>query len=669
MNQVHSTFKHGLLAAAVLAALPALAQDKTMQAIEVRERPLRDATVHIGAEDIGKTGARDMRELFQTDASLSVGGGGNAIAQKLYIRGLEDTMLNVSLDGATQGGYIYHHQARTVVDPAMLKQVSVEKGLSSPSAGPGAMAGSVRFETKDASDLLRPGQRFGGMLSGGYNDNDGSKYGVAVYGKPVEAADFLVSLTRQDTDDYKDGNGRTQALTASKQEADLVKLSIEPVAGHRLIFGYNGIRDAGTRYQRPHMVAYAAPNATPRPHEFERETYTGRYRFGQIGFVGSGELGVYVDANENVRIGPGSGSGAAPIRKHGEKVTGDGINLLLRSSLGAHALRYGLNYQNLDAEALNAQWTGRVKNGLTNRSKENARVAGLFFEGSFLLSDAFVLDVGARHDSYDYTDNFGQDFSSNGLSPNLKLSWLLGNELVAYAGASSVWRGVGLQETWFLDNAQANNHANTTQAATTLKGERARNREIGFRYKSGPLMLTGAVHAMTIGDYISLTRVNAGNLESSGYELSAQWTAGDFSVGAGVAQSKPKLNGQALCDGDMSLGTTTGRTWNFNAAYALAGRNLDIGWNARVLEEIGPRPHCNSASVIAVAKPGYAVHDIYARWQPLGRDKLNVRLGINNLFDKFYYDQASFSSTTAAGVVYGYADPGRNVRLDLSWKF
>ena len=55
------------------------------------------------------TQANNLRDIFAKDAEIQVGGGAQ-IAQKLYVRGFEDRMFRVRLDGITQGGNLFHHQ-------------------------------------------------------------------------------------------------------------------------------------------------------------------------------------------------------------------------------------------------------------------------------------------------------------------------------------------------------------------------------------------------------------------------------------------------------------------------------------------------------------------------------------------------------------------------------
>src|SRR5690606_36828255 len=111
-------------------------------------------------------------------------GGSNKISQKIYVRGIEDTLLNVTIDGATQAGYLFHHQGRLAIEPDLLKQVEVSAGAGSATNGPGALGGAIRFVTKDPLDLLRPGEQIGALLKAGYVTNTkGYKASTNLFGR------------------------------------------------------------------------------------------------------------------------------------------------------------------------------------------------------------------------------------------------------------------------------------------------------------------------------------------------------------------------------------------------------------------------------------------------------------------------------------------------------
>ena len=171
--------------------------------------------VEITAEQLDFYQANDLADIFRHVPSVSVGGS-LGIAQKVYIRGLEDTQLSVTVDGAPQTGTLFHHAGRLSIEPELLKKVEVQAGAGEATAGAGAIGGAIHFETKDPEDLLAPGQKFGGMVKGGVFSNEGHRESVSLYGRIGESGGFLASYMNADRDDMKDGNGDTLASTASK---------------------------------------------------------------------------------------------------------------------------------------------------------------------------------------------------------------------------------------------------------------------------------------------------------------------------------------------------------------------------------------------------------------------------------------------------------------------
>lgn len=82
----------------------------------------------IDYKDLEAFQANDLADVFRTTPSISVGGGASGIAQKVYVRGLEDSMVNVTVDGAPQTSTLFHHIGRVTIDPDLLKQVEVQAG-------------------------------------------------------------------------------------------------------------------------------------------------------------------------------------------------------------------------------------------------------------------------------------------------------------------------------------------------------------------------------------------------------------------------------------------------------------------------------------------------------------------------------------------------------------
>ena len=77
----------------------------------------------------------------------------------------------------------------------------------------------------------------------------------------------------------------------------------------------------------------------------------------------------------------------------------------------------------------------------------------------------------------------------------------------------------------------------------------------------------------------------------------------------------------------------------------------------------------NSISATAPDKPGYAVFDLLGRWTLVGDDRLVLAASVNNLFDRFYYDQATYGYNAGAGKYIGFASPGREFNVSLTYRY
>lgn len=645
----------------------ALAQAPALETVDVRDKLVSDVTTTVTSEAVQTRAARSLGEMLRDETAVSVGGGA-AIAQKLYIRGMEDSMLNTTLDGASQSGRAFHHQSRLLIDPELIQRVEIDRGAAPASAGPGALAGSIRMTTKDAKDLLRPGQTLGGTVRGGVASNDGQRGGASLYGLAGEQVDFLLSLNRDDNGDYKAGNGTRQTYSGSTQGSGLGKLNWRIAPGHRLSLGYQSVEDEGTRYLRPNF--WQAQGNSLMPQKTTRDTLTATYLYGGSEHLPAMELNLFSDAMKVLR----TTTTAQPQfnkplgYRFGEKIASDGMNLKAATRVGGSTVRYGLNYHRFGMDAINARPPATsISNG-----REHSDVKGLFAESSIPLSDQLLLGAGARYDWYGYTDNHAQTIDSSGLSPNASLTWMATDALSLRASAGRTLRGAGLKEAFYVDNTRWKNNPN-------LQPEKANNVELGFNYTDGPWSAKGTVFRQTIQNFTTTTTgatwaiTNVGTMKSDGYELGLAWAGGPWRASLAVASASPKLNGYDLGDEAYGLGVSTGRSWNLGLGHRLAPWNLDVEWLARFVESRTSTEYLISERRTATKrKAGFGVHDVYVHWRPQGDDRLRVSFGVRNLFNKFYYEQGSYAyyvDATGAQSGRGFAEPGRNVRLDVTWKF
>ncbi|WP_028455044.1 TonB-dependent receptor domain-containing protein [Chitinilyticum litopenaei] len=628
-----------------------------LAAIEVSaSTPTQDDTLD-GAQ-LQKAQARDLGDVFVADPEISVGGGGNPISQKMYIRGMEESLLNLSVDGAQINSKVYHHQTALILDPQLIKQVEVEKGTAAASAGPGALGGAIRYETVSAIDLLRPGQQYGGSLTGSVFSNEGWRSGAMAYARLGAQFDALVSVSGMDTDNYQAGNGQTIANSATEQQHYLAKLGLQLSDTQRLSASFQRSRDEGVRTARANMVGFPHPVLPndPIPQSLDRDTATLNYSGRQLGWFDGVEATLYrseVDSDRTDRKG----------RNWGETLTTSGADLLLKNAIGDHLLKYGLNWREEKSAARNIANPYK----LTGSGREEMRVFGGFVEGEAHFGSV-TLTGGLRYDDYRYTDNHHQRYASDGLSPSAGIRWQALDTLELRAGYARALRGVGLKEAFMLDIAQWKNNAD-------IKAEEAQNAELGFAWRDGGFTLDGNVYRQHIDNFITTFSCASsrggcrGNLDRAtidGYELSASYRWGNLHLGLSVADNRSDIGGRKFNDADLGLGTSTGRTWITRAGYTLPDYGVELGWLGRFVESLDYTP---VGTTETRSKAGYGVHDVFISWLPLKKDTLRLSLAVKNVFDQHYYDQATYAWNGWQGKTLGYPEPGRDVRVEARWSF
>ena len=160
----------------------------------------------ISKDQLENAQVTDLTDIFALNPEVSAGGG-VSLGQKIYVRNAGEDMINVTVDGASQSGGVFHHAGRVVIEPDLLKQVEVEAGAGSATAGIGALGGAVRFVTKDPEDLLRGNENVGATIKSTYYSNGESlKHSATVYGAE-EKGNFsgMVNIVSADFKDREDG--------------------------------------------------------------------------------------------------------------------------------------------------------------------------------------------------------------------------------------------------------------------------------------------------------------------------------------------------------------------------------------------------------------------------------------------------------------------------------
>ncbi|MCE8024519.1 MULTISPECIES: TonB-dependent receptor domain-containing protein [Halomonadaceae] len=630
------------LAIALVSASPAvLAQNGPQQldTLQITGERVSESGQSVSAEALERRQASELQDIFADMPDVAVGGGAPA-AQKVYVRGLEDTMLNVTVDGATQSGYLFHHQGRLVVEPELLKQVDIVAGAGEATNGPGALGGAIRFVTKDPEDLLRPGQSFGALLKGGYFSNtDGYRASASLYGRLTDNWSGLAMLTQTDHGDYKDADGNTQPYTGSERFTGFAKLVGQLTDEQRLRLSYERSEDEAYRLHRPHWIP-SARNA-PIDQEVVRETVTGNY-----GFTSSKndwldlDLTLYHTEASLEHINGPFGDYIGAMQSHG----GDLRN---HSQVGDLTLTYGVDYRKDEA---------RLRSPLYGTDREEGSVVGLYLQNHYQLTERLRLSAGARHDWFELDEHLtGNSFSESGWSPNLGLRFDATEQLTLHGGWARAIRGTQVKELFVLDYYRN---------AEDRKEEVAENVELGATYRYGNLYLAAEVFETRIDDVVGQVTPavlgNLGELKTRGFNARIGYDWDRLEASLAYSRARPELEGVPLSDDDMAIGTSIGDTWVANVNFQ-ATDDIDLGWTGRFAERL------TKVADGYPEKAGYGVNDIYASWHPLVGDQLTLSLRVNNVFDKQYFDHASYGD--AGDVAHGLPDPGRDFRLSATYRF
>lgn len=212
------------------------------EAIEID--PVRSRTI-VTSKELERRQSDNVFTVLQDVPGVSINGGPLASGMKFNIRGFSDTEdVLIKLDGAMRSFEKYRFGSGVFVEPELLKAVEVTRGPAGALQGSGAIGGVVEMRTKDASDLLRPGQRIGARLKGGISSNNVEKLGSAsVYGMAFGALDLLASLTWRDSDNIRTASGRELLNTRANRWSGLAKATYRPRAGAGITFGLTHFRE------------------------------------------------------------------------------------------------------------------------------------------------------------------------------------------------------------------------------------------------------------------------------------------------------------------------------------------------------------------------------------------------------------------------------------------
>jgi hemoglobin/transferrin/lactoferrin receptor protein len=615
--------------------------------------------VTVTAEEVELTQAADLNDIFSQDPSIQVGGGLPA-AQKIYIRGIEDKLLNISIDGAQQGGYLSHHHGQYLIEPELLKVVTVEPGPGGAAQGFGALGGSIRFLTKSPADFLSDGERFGAFGKASYFSNAETKRATgAVYGEVSDSLALLGAYTHSDTENYTDGNGTEVDYTTHTQSRAFAKAVASFGNGQQLSLGLERLEDDGTYRHRPNFAGYFNhPRAANVPVDMllTRDTVTLNYAQMPNKNQGLAASAYYTDTLFDRSNQYEMGYQSLGFDVH---------NTHARSS---HSLTYGLEFRDdtmsFTGKGASTGFSAPIVYRTIN--DETVRIVGVYAQDDWQVADPVQVSLSVRADNYKYQDKDSQSYQDTGVSPSVGIAYDVFTGLQLNASYGFAFRGVTVIDAITSNEGGIRNNID-------IDAEKARNAEVGFQYDYGVMFVAGTYYRQKISDLIldfngDGVRGNEGELQVNGYDLSVGANVSSLTASIAMSEADSELNDADLVDTNFGIGASIGRAWTANVGYRFDAIRLQLGWTTQYVEAFLNAP-ANAPNAALFNKPAYAVHGAYVQWLPLASTRLSVTLTGANLFDKFYVDQATSGYNSQLQRVAGLPAMGRDVRVSVAYRF
>lgn len=644
------------------------AEDETTKSAEIlvvgRSNPV--STV----ERAERYQARQVRDIFVGDPSVDIAGGSRN-GQRLFLRGIEGSNLNITIDGARQGQNLYNHRGGlSNIDPEMLKRVEIQAGPSAADQGYGALGGAIRFETVDAQDVLRSGGSIGGFVRGGYaSAAETRRLALGAYGLLTEEIGLLVYATGSNYDDIRIGDGGEIPFSGGKDRSLLVKLSVVEAGPHSLRVGFEHNKATGLNFQQRGDYPYQLQpiDLTTRPPQDQsltRDTWTGRYRFNPESELIDLRVDAYNSRNDFF----------AP-NNNGERfisdVTGGDIRNILVFPFAGGRLETSVGGDYV------------VDRGTANHSTQGTRYnrnsnLGLFLQNRLYLGMA-TLYAGVRRD--DFKSDYGpRTAKGDAWSFNIGGELSPVEQVTLFAGYGEAAKGTGTLPIHFARNVQPGVTFNGL-AAGELDPERSKQLEGGARVAFNDIGASGigvraniTLFRTEIDDAILYFHGGSGGLGGRpitniyNYANTIKFDGFEASVEVGTASWSTALRYSEVDIKDMPsdpqfiarTGAPRGDQFVWESRASL-GHGVNLGYTLRRTGRLKDVP---AGQIVYVPKPGFTLHDIQASWEPQGVEGLALEFSVTNLTDKRY---VAHSTLTQNGLA--TEEAGRDIRLSLRYRY
>lgn len=663
--------------------LPALLLGEVtiLDSIKIEEKTEKKTnSIEIDLEKIEQTQANSLFDLFKKASSTQVGGAASN-TQRIYLRGVESSNLNISLDGAKQGKNIFQHRGNELgVNPDLLKVVDVK---TSPDASKGgALGGSIQMSTKDAQDFAKNDKTKGVILKTGYNTNSNTKLGSATAYQVIDKNfGIYTNISGLNNDNYKDGKNNEVYGTAYKDRDYLLKFSMLDVKEQDLKITINQNENSGD-FQWGRLGSDTGihdPNGSNPLEKIISTTtnYTIQHNYNPSNLINlDSDLNltkVEVDRKTNKKKYENENIGLK-VQNHFDF---DISNTKNRVSIGTE-LQNEDTKGSFDPNALDV--------AITKYAPTSSQNKALFIQNQTTINDLNIY-YGLRFDDYEFETGLGKA-KDNTFSPNIGFDYALTPNSLVYAnyGKSSRMSGI-IPFTWLT------NIKKDTTYSKDLEAEKSARYEVGYKYTKQNTF----VNDDYIGFDINIFKTNIKDLivskdvrcvagvcgsgeggrtlqdiynssnefESKGFEIKTIYNYDIFTT----SLSYTKIDASDITDNSTGyvgvneqssirrIGAYDSKKFVWNTGIELTN-SLFVDYSLNAIKGIDNE---------FLKRAGYVTHDVSMKYKPSISSSWTYFAAVNNLTDKYYGSHSTIAATNNADSY--RREMGRDFRISAKYEF
>jgi len=639
-------------------------------------------TSAIALETLDQERPGDLSELLEDIPALEVAGGPRRTGQTIALRGFGRENVTLLVDGARQN-FNSAHDGVLFLDPSLLGRVESVRGSASALYGSGAAGGVIAFETLEADDLLEDGQSYGVRASLGYRSiNEETRGSAAVFG---DAGDFegIAAISLRQSGNIELGSGDDlpaddeifSSLLAGEWditpdlELELGWLSFRNTA----VEPNNGQGVSGVTSLNPLMDKDVASDSLRATLTYDPENPL-----------------INIQTTVYHNIGEVDETDASIGRFIERDLTTSGIRAENRAEFSLNgldmALVTGAEYYKDEQDGFDSTAVNGVRGGVPNGE---TRFTGVWAQletrlGLGAAGELIVLP-GIRFDQFENESDLADGNDDEAVSPRLAATWAPNDQVRVFASWAEAFRAPSLNELYLSGTHFSLPHpilgaptfiTNTFIANPDLKPEETETIEIGAVFSHEGLLtandrfeIKGAWFQTDATDLINLDvnfalsptcfappffqpcsagtsfSENLASAELEGFEIAAAYSVGNFDLSGALYE----VDGENSATG-APIGALQPIMGHVTARYTFEEQRLTLGGRLGFAGEFDKTDSADAE------RDSYAVLDLYAGWRPMADQPLRIDLGVENVFEEDY-----------ERVFAGVSEPGRSVRIDLTW--